>query len=167
MGEVIKSGDTIKVHYTGHIKDGDIFDSSEGSEALKFTVGAGQLIEGFESAVIGMETGGKKTVTISPEKGYGLHQKEKVLELQKDIIPDGMVIETGMRVELMDETGKPVPAIIQQISDNTLTADLNHPLAGKKLVFTIEVVETGLIPDPTQTGCGCGKSGSGGCGCSH
>ena len=111
-----------------------------------------------------MKAGDSKTITIAPEQGYGLPKGEMIIDLPKEIIPEEMELEIGMRVELMDKNGKPAPAQVVQILDDTLKMDLNHPLAGKTIVFKIEIVETGLTPDPTKTGCGCGGGGGGGCG---
>jgi peptidylprolyl isomerase len=169
MSEPIKKGDTIKVNYTGRFENGDVFDSSEGHEPLKFTVGSGQLIRGFEEAVIGMSVGETQTVTIEPEKGYGVRNDELIVDLPKTAVPEEMAIEPGMHVELMDQDGNPVPAQIAEILDDVVKMDINHPLAGKNLVFDIELVETGLEPEPAGAGCQCGTDdsgcGSGGCGC--
>ena len=138
---------------------------------LKFTIGSGQLIKGFDQAVIDMTVGEKKTVTIPPEKGYGERSEDHVIELPKATIPEGMKLAEGMQLHLSDPNGNPVPAVVAHIGEDAVKMDINHPLAGKTIIFDIEVVETGLEPDaPHQCGCGthgdkggCGSTG--GCGC--
>ncbi len=158
MSDPVKSGDTITVNYTGRFENEEIFDTSEGNAPLKFTVGAGQLIQGFDSAVIGMNVGDKQTVTISPEQGYGIRNEDMIVELPKSTVPEEMVLEVGMQLQLMDDKGNPVPAVVAELLDDVVKMDVNHPLAGKTLIFDIEVVETGLTPDPVGSGCGCGSS---------
>ena len=180
MSDPVKAGDTIKVNYTGRFENEEVFDTSEGHEPLKFTVGAGQLIQGFDDAIVGMNVGDKKTVTIEPEQGYGVRNEDMIVELPKDTVPEEMVLEVGMQLQLMDDRGNPVPAVVAEILEDVVKMDVNHPLAGKTLIFDIEVVETGLTPDPASAGCGCGSScgtgddkctpaepncGSEGCGC--
>jgi peptidylprolyl isomerase len=157
MSEPVKAGDTITVHYTGKLENGEVFDSSEGREPLKFTVGAGQLIQGFDSAVVGMLPGDKKTVTIAPEQGYGPHMTERIFEMPKENVPEDMELEVGMRVQLSDKDKNPVPALIIALEDEIIKLDLNHPLSGKTLTFDIEIHETGLEPDtPGDTAKNCG-----------
>jgi len=179
MTEAVKNGDTIKVEYTGKFTDGEVFDTSSGRTPLKFTVGTGQLIKGFDDAVTGMAVGDKKTVTIAPEDGYGLRNEENVIDLPKSTMPEGMEVAVGMQLQLSDPQGRPVPATVAEITDDTIKMDVNHFLAGKTLVFDIEVVETGLEPDVQgcggSCGCssagdcsnddGCGSGSEGGCGC--
>ena len=160
MTEAIKSGDTICVNYTGRFEDGEVFDTSEGRTPLKFTVGAGQLIKGFDNAVIGMITGDKKTVTIFPEDGYGVRRDDHVIDLPKANIPEEMNPEVGMQVQLSSPAGHPIPAVVADILDDVIRVDANHPLAGKTLVFDIEITETGLEPDHSYCGddCDCHSS---------
>ena len=166
MTEAIKNGDTISVNYTGKFDDGDIFDTSEGRSPLKFTVGAGQLIKGFDNAVIGMKAGEEKTVTISPEEGYGNRREDMVIDMPKKHVPEGMKLEKGMQVQLTDQGGNPVPAVVDEIGEDVVKMDVNHPLAGKTLIFAISIVETGLKPD--QQACDSQGGGCDGCcgGCS-
>jgi peptidylprolyl isomerase len=165
MPDPIKAGDTISVDYTGKFDNGEVFDTSRNRAPLKFTVGSGQLIPGFDAAVIGMQPGDTKTVTITPEDGYGAHDRERVISMPRAGVPEGMDISVGMAVQLSDERGNPIPAIIQELNDEDVILDLNHPLAGKTLTFDIEIRETGLAPD-TQCGSGGASCGSccGGCG---
>lgn len=147
MSEAIKNGDTITVNYTGKFEDGDVFDSSEGKEPLKFTVGAGQLIKGFDDAVIGMQAGDKKTVTLAPADAYGDHDADMIIDIPKSQIPEDMKLEVGQRLHLRDPQGQPVPAMVAEITEDSIKMDANHPMAGKTLIFDLEVVETGLEAD--------------------
>jgi len=166
MMEAVKTGDTISVIYTGRLKDGEVFDSNAtGGAPLKFTVGAGQLIKGFDQAVLGMLPGDKKTVTIPPAEGYGEHQQEHIVSLPKANVPAEMNLELGMQVQLSSSTGHTLPAVVVEIGDDAVRLDANHPLAGKTLEFDIEIKETGLTPDPHQ-GCGCDTVQGCGEGCS-
>jgi peptidylprolyl isomerase len=160
MSEPVKAGDTISVQYTGKFEDGSVFDSSEGKQPLKFTVGKGQLIKGFDNAVVGMLKGDKKTVTIPPEEGYGPYMEDRVIDMPKDNVPEGMDVKVDMMVQLNDQAGNPIPARVVEITDKAVKLDLNNPLAGKTLMFDIEVVGTGLDPDHQ---CGDGNSGCGSC----
>ena len=162
MTEAIKAGDTISVNYTGKFQDGEIFDTSEGRTPLVFTVGAGQLIRGFDDAVVGVKVGEKKTITISPEEGYGERREELVVDMPASNIPPDMNLTVGMQVQLVDQSGNPIPAYVQEIVDDIVKMDVNHPLAGKTLVFEFEIVETGLTPEPM--GCGGSCDGCNSCG---
>ncbi|GAB6143604.1 FKBP-type peptidyl-prolyl cis-trans isomerase [Desulfocicer niacini] len=168
MTDTIKSGDTIRVGYTGKFEDGEIFDTSEGREGLKFTVGTGQLIKGFDLAVMGMKVGEKKTVTIPPEEGYGPHFEDRIIDIPADAIPEEMQLEVGMQLELTDPNGNPAMATVAEIGKKAIKMDVNHFLAGKTLVFDINIEEMGLEPDaPHQCGEGCdsGCDTDKGCGC--
>jgi peptidylprolyl isomerase len=164
MAAIVQKGDTISVHYTGRLADGEIFDSSEGREPLKFTVGAGQMIPGFDAAVMGMAQGEKKTVTIAPEQAYGERSDDFLFDFPRANVPADMEVEEGMQVYLQDSSGNPVPATVVAMGETTLKMDCNHPLAGKTLEFEISIAETGLTPDTgscapsscSSCGCGCG-----------
>lgn len=168
MTEAIKSGETIAVDYTGKHQDGKIFDSSEGKAPLTFTVGAGMLIKGFDTAVIGMRKGESKTVTIPPEQGYGLRNEEAFVDVPRMHFPEEIPLVEGLQLQLQDPEGRPVPAIVSEIGPESVKMDINHFLAGETLVFDIKVRETGLTPQAHQCGCGShGKGGNGGNGCGH
>ena len=160
MTKAIEAGDTISVNYTGSLEDGNVFDSSEGRAPLVFTVGAGQLIKGFDDAVVGMEPREKKRVTISPEEGYGERRDDHVVDFPRSNIPPDMALETGMVVEMSDQSGRPVPVIVTEILDDVVKLDVNHPLAGKTLFFDIEIVATGLQPDCRTCSGDCGGCGA-------
>jgi peptidylprolyl isomerase len=159
MSEPIRVGDTISVSYTGKFENGEVFDTSEGRAPLKFTVGAGQLIAGFDKAVLDMKAGDKKSFTVSPEEGYGEHRDDLIIDMPRTYIPPDMELYEGLQVQLQDNAGNPIPAIVTVIGDDAVKMDVNHPLAGKILSFDIEIVETGLEPDLS----GCGEGGCGGC----
>jgi FKBP-type peptidyl-prolyl cis-trans isomerase 2 len=138
-----KRGDTVQVHYTGRLEDGTVFDSSSGGDALSFTIGSGEVIPGFENAVIGMQQGDHKTETIAADRAYGPHRDELVFTVSRDNIPEGMEIEVGdvLRVGFPDgETGA---VQVAELGESTVTLDANHPLAGKTLVFDLELVGIG------------------------
>jgi len=147
MKKAIQSGDTISVHYTGKVENGEVFDTSVGRRPLTFAVGCGQIIRGFDEAVIGMTAGEKKTVTISPEMGYGPRRMELIVDIPKNTVPEDMELEKGMMIELIDPQGNKIPAEVFEILDEVIKMDLNHFLAGKTLVFDIEILGAGLPKD--------------------
>lgn len=137
----VKNGDTVKVHYTGKLATGDQFDSSVGREPLEFTVGAGQMIPGFDAALPGMIVGDKKTVNIPASEGYGEVSEEAIIQFPKENVPDDMKLEPGMTLTLSNQEGQPFPVVVKEIKDDVVVLDANHFLAGKELVFDIELVE--------------------------
>ena len=137
----VKDGDVVRVHYTGKITNGEQFDSSTGREPLEFTVGAGQMIKGFDAAIPGMKVGEKKTINILPEDAYGVKDEQAIIEFPKENIPKEMKPEVGMKLQLRNENGQPFPVTIAEIKDDIIVLDANHSLAGKELVFDIELVE--------------------------
>jgi len=136
-----KKGDNVKVHYKGKLASGEQFDSSEGREPLAFTVGAGQMIKGFDEAIPGMAVGEKKTINIAPENAYGEKNMEAIIEFPKANIPPDMNLEVGMRLQLQNEAGNPIPVVVIEVKEEAVILDANHELAGKELVFDIELVE--------------------------
>lgn len=137
----VKNGDVVKVHYTGKLTNGDQFDSSAGREPLEFTVGAGQMIKGFDAAMPGMAVGEKKTINIPAEEAYGERSEEAVIPFPKENIPADMKLEPGMQLNLTNQEGQPVPVIVMEVQENVVLLDANHFLAGEALVFDIELVE--------------------------
>lgn len=136
-----KQGDTVKVHYAGRLADGSEFDSSQGAEPLRFTLGQGQVIEGFEQAVIGMKPGEAKTVDIPADEAYGPHQEEMVLKVDRSDLPAELKPEVGQQLQLRQAKGRPVVVTVTEVTDDSVTLDANHPLAGQDLTFDIELVE--------------------------
>lgn len=136
-----KKGDQVKVHYTGKLTSGEQFDSSTGRSPLAFTVGAGQMIKGFDEAIPGMAVGDKKTINISPEDAYGPKNESAIIEFPKANIPADIKLEPGMKLQLQNAEGHPVPVVVHEIKDDVVILDANHELAGKELVFDIELME--------------------------
>jgi peptidylprolyl isomerase len=137
----VKKGDTIKVHYHGTLTDGTIFDSSNGREPLEFEVGAGMMIEGFDQGVLGMVLGVKKQVSIPAEQAYGDKREDMIMEFPIDRFPADMVPEVGMQLNMSNNEGDSFPVQIIEVADEYVLLDGNHPLAGKDLIFDIEVVD--------------------------
>jgi peptidylprolyl isomerase/FKBP-type peptidyl-prolyl cis-trans isomerase SlpA len=138
-----KEGDTVRVHYTGKLKDGTVFDTSQDREPLSFTIGEQRVIPGFEEAVVGMEPGDSKTEELAPEKAYGEHREDMVMELERDQLPDNMDPKVGQQLQLRMQNGQEVPVVITELGEEAVTIDANHPLAGKSLVFEIELIGIG------------------------
>ncbi len=163
-----KSGDRVRVHYTGSLEDGSVFDSSEeqpqdtscgcsstkghdggcgcgpdesADEPLEFVIGGGQLIPKFEAAVIGLEPGQSITVMIAADDAYGAHAEEMVAVIERSEIPADINPEPGHQMEVILEDGSPLPVLVTEVTDTTITLDGNHPLAGRDLTFTIRLVE--------------------------
>lgn len=138
-----KTGDTVKVHYTGKLVNGTVFDSSENREPLEFTIGAGQLIPGFEQAVIGMAPGETHTVTIPADEAYGQYDSNLLQEVERTQLPEDLDPQVGQQLEAV-QGDRRIIVTISAVSDNSVTVDANHPLAGEDLVFDIRLVE--IIP---------------------
>lgn len=136
-----KQGDTVKVHYTGKLKDGTVFDSSQGREPLQFTIGAGQVIPGFEEAVTGMAPQENKTAEIPVDKAYGPRHDEMVMEVPREQVPPDIQPEVGQRLQVGMQSGQPIVVTITEVAETSITLDANPPLSGKDLVFDIELVE--------------------------
>lgn len=139
----VKSGDTVKVHYHGKLTTGETFDSSEGREPLEFTVGTGQVIKGFDDALVNMAVGEKKTVQIPVGEAYGDRRDDMVVQYPRQEFPAEMTPEVGMQLNMSDNTGNNFPVVITEVQDDVVVLDANHPLAGKDLIFDLEVVSIG------------------------
>ena len=137
----MKNGSKVKVHYTGTLDDGAVFDSSETREPLEFTVGEGQVIPGFEDAVRDMNLNDEKTVKINPEQAYGHKMNQLIMQVPRDKFPAEVNIEVGGRLVLKSPEGQNIPAVVSEVKKDLIVIDLNHPLAGKELTFKIKVVE--------------------------
>lgn len=137
----VKKQDTVSVHYTGSITDGEVFDSSREREPLVFKVGEGKLIPGFEQAVMGMEVKETKKVTIPSDKAYGPVRKELIQKVPKEQLPDHIDPEVGQRLVSKTPEGKEIVFNVVDVATEEITVDANHPLAGKDLDFEIEVLE--------------------------
>lgn len=137
----VQNGDVVRVHYTGKLTNGEEFDSSIQREPLEFTVGAGQMIRGFDTAMPGMAVGDKKTINIPADDAYGERSEEAIIEFPKENVPPDMKLESGMALTLTNQHGQPVPVTVVEVKDDVIIFDANHFLAGKELVFDIELVE--------------------------
>ncbi len=137
----VKSGDTVKVHYHGRLTSGETFDSSNGRDPLEFEVGSGMVIKGFDDGVTGMAIGEKKTITIPADEAYGPRQEEMMVEFPINQFPPDLKPELGMPLTMTTAQGHPVQVVIAEIRPETVVLDANHPLAGKDLVFDLELVE--------------------------
>ncbi|HXF04209.1 MAG TPA: peptidylprolyl isomerase [Blastocatellia bacterium] len=140
MAARAEKGSVVRVHYTGRLRDGFIFDTSRGSEPLEFVIGSGMVIPGFERALLGMQAGEKKTVEIQPEEAYGPYIEEFVKEVPRADLHVDFPLEEGMTLELHTESGRVIPITVTRVTNDTVTLDANHPLAGQTLIFDIEVV---------------------------
>ncbi|QCK17063.1 FKBP-type peptidyl-prolyl cis-trans isomerase [Mangrovivirga cuniculi] len=136
----VEQNNKVKVHYTGKLESGEVFDSSEGREPLSFTVGAGQMIPGFEKGVLGMELNEKKTITIESEDAYGDRRDDLIQSVPKSQLPEDLNPHEGQQLQSQTSTGQVIPVVVTNVSEEEITVDANHPLAGKTLVFDVEVV---------------------------
>lgn len=133
--------DTVRVHYTGKLADGQIFDSSLEREPIEFTMGEGQLIPGFEKGLLDMKVNEKKTVEIPSEEAYGAPREELVQEVEKSQLPEEIKPEPGMGLVSKGPDGREMNLVVKEVKENTIVVDGNHPLAGKDLIFDLEVIE--------------------------
>ncbi len=136
-----KSGDTVRIHYTGTLDDGTQFDSSAGRDPLEFALGGGQVIPGFDNAVDGMAVGDSKTVTIPPEEAYGQRHEQLVQQVSRSALPDEIEPAVGMQLQSQSPEGQVMMLVVTEVEEESITVDANHPLAGQALTFDIELVE--------------------------
>ncbi|GAA4225468.1 peptidylprolyl isomerase [Sagittula marina] len=136
----VKSGDTVRLHYTGTLQDGSEFDSSRGRDPLEFEVGSGQIIPGLDKALTGMTVGDQKKVEIPADEAYGQPDPQALQAVPRADIPDDIPLEVGLQLQVQTQTGQVMPVTVQEVSEETVTLDANHPLAGKDLTFDIELV---------------------------
>jgi peptidylprolyl isomerase len=133
-------GDTVQVHYTGRLRDGTTFDSSAQRDPLEFTLGQGELIPGFEQAVLGMQPEDSKTVTIPSEQAYGPHRAELLISVNRQEFPTELQPHVGQQLQMTQNDGSPVPVMVTVVTEAEVTLDANHPLAGQELIFDITLV---------------------------
>ena len=137
----VKQGDTVRIHYKGTLKDGTVFDSSEGREPLEFTVGSGQIIPGLDAAMPGMTTGDQKTVEIPVDQAYGPRNDDATQSVPRDQIPAEIPLEPGLQLQMQTPQGQVVPVTVTEVGDEAVTLDANHPLAGQDLTFEVTMVD--------------------------
>ncbi|HEX8391940.1 MAG TPA: peptidylprolyl isomerase [Longimicrobium sp.] len=137
-----RMGDTVRVHYTGTLDDGSVFDSSEGRDPLEFTLGQGHVIAGFERGVAGMQAGDERTVTIPAQDAYGEHREEMVLRVPRSQFPQGMVPQVGQQLQMSDGQNTFIVTVVE-VGDDSVLLDANHALAGKQLTFKLKLVDIG------------------------
>jgi peptidylprolyl isomerase len=135
-----KNGDSVRIHYTGRLEDGSIFDSSAGRDPLEFTIGDGRVIPGFEEAVLGMQTGESKTVTIPADKAYGERNEQLVIEVPRSQVPPDLDPELDQKLQMGGPNGELVVVTVIGLNEEAIVLDANPPLAGKDLVFDLELV---------------------------
>lgn len=136
-----EQGNTVRVHYSGFLNDGTIFDSSLEREPLEFTVGEQMVIAGFDAAVVGMEVGGTKTVAIPPAEAYGERDEQMVAVIERSRVPDDLDAKPGAILQITSPEGGDAQVVVTEVTDETITLDGNHPLAGKELIFELKLVE--------------------------
>lgn len=137
----VKTGDVVRIHYTGKLSDGTVFDSSEGREPLEFQVGAGQIIPGLDREVEGMNVGDADTVIVSAAEAYGAHDDQQVQVVPRSAVPDTIELERGARLQAQTPDGQEIALTVVDFDDSQVTVDANHPLAGQDLTFEIKVME--------------------------
>lgn len=135
-----KSGDTVRIHYSGTLKNGETFDSSEGRDPLEFVVGSGQIIPGLDVAIPGMAVGDKKTVDVPCAQAYGPVNPEARQVVPRSEFPDNIPVEVGTMLQMQVPQGQVIPVTIVEVAENDVTLDANHRLAGEDLIFAIEMV---------------------------
>jgi peptidylprolyl isomerase len=136
-----KSGDTVRIHYSGFLMDGTIFDSSLEGEPFEFTLGDGSVIPGFDAALVGMAAGDEKTMAIPPERAYGPRDEDLVAEIARAQMPPEIEPQVGSILQITSAEGDASNVIITQVTDTTITLDGNHPLAGQELLFEVKMLE--------------------------
>ena len=134
-------GDTVKVHYTGKLEDGTVFDSSAERDPLEFSLGEGRVIAGFEEAVVGMSPGDSKSANIPADQAYGPYRQEMVMVVDRQQIPADLSVNVGQQLQIRQKSGEAIPVIVTDVSESKVTLDANHPLAGRDLTFDIRLVE--------------------------
>ena len=138
-----KKGDKVKVHYTGRLNDGSVFDSSVNRDPLEFELGSGMMIAGFDKAVDGMNVGDKVTAEIPANEAYGERNDQMVVDIPRTQLPPDLKPEVGQQLAMQQPDGQSVPVVVTKVEDATIEIDANHPLAGKDLIFDIELVSIG------------------------
>ena len=137
----VKAGDTVRIHYTGTLSDGTVFDDSEGREPLQFTVGSGEIIPGLDQAMEGMEVGDSKNVEVPADQAYGPVDPNARQTIPREQVPENIPLDIGTRLQLQDPEGRTMPVTVAEVSEEAVVLDANHPLAGQDLTFKVDLVE--------------------------
>ena len=152
MVQSARRGDKVRVNYTGKSEDGQVFESSVGLMPFTFTIGADEVIKGFEDAVVGMVPGERKTFVVEPEDGYGTYDEELVIEIPLDSLPEDLDLHVGMDFEVEDDDGNVIPAVVIEVMEDAVLIDANAPLAGRRVIYEVELLEiVGKKPRPRRT----------------
>ncbi len=138
---LVQQGDTIRIHYTGKLEDGSVFDTTDGGASLEFKVGGGEFLAGLENGVLGMRVGEKKTILIAAGEGYGPHKKERVFQYDRRRLPEDLKVSIGEKFQMYRADGMPITVTIAGVSGDSVSLDCNHPLAGKNLIFDVTLEE--------------------------
>jgi FKBP-type peptidyl-prolyl cis-trans isomerase 2 len=136
-----RNGDTVKVHFTGRLENGEVFSKPKEDEPFEFTLGSGELIPGFEKGIVGMEVGETKTITAPPEEAFGPRHKELIVDVEKTDLPENITPAIGEQIQIRQKDGNPIKVTVTDMNEDTVTLDANHPLAGNTLFFHVELVE--------------------------
>ena len=138
---IAKYGSKVKVHYTGRLEDGSLFDSSVGGDPLEFTIGNGEVIVGFEEAIVGMNVGETREAKIMSDNAYGPYYEDKIMIVKKKELPEDLEPRVGKRLKARQPDDSVVNLLVKDVKEKTVTLDANHPLAGKNLIFKIDLIE--------------------------
>jgi peptidylprolyl isomerase len=141
--EKAKHGDIVKIHFTGHIKGGDVFSTTHGAGPATIEIGSGNALSGLEAGIVGMHIGEQKTIEVTPKEGFGPHLSNLVAQVKKELLPKAIVPEVGLTIQTRQDGEEPVDMTVVAIDDDTVTLDANHPLAGRTLVFDVELLGIG------------------------
>lgn len=141
MTQAAKPGDTLRIHYTGRLEDGTVFDSSEGRDPLEFTAGSGEIIPGLDKGLIGMAVGDIREVTVPPEEAYGQRHEARIQSVPREAIPDHIPTEPGTQLSVETQDGSTLQVVVSDRTDSHVELDANHPLAGRTLIFDVTLVE--------------------------
>lgn len=143
MAREAQAGDRVRVHYTGTLDDGTVFDSSRDGDPIEFEVGSGEVIAGFDRAVTGLEVGETREVELEPDDAYGQRSDELVIDVDRADLPEDLDPEVGQTLAVEDPDGEEMAAWVAEVGEDAITVDLNHPLAGRTLTFEVELVDIG------------------------
>ena len=136
-----KAGDVVRVHFTGTLDNGNVFASTKDKEPLEFTIGGGSTFQKFEGDIIGMKTGDTKIITVEPDDGFGQRDDNLVFKVDKEGVPQQLLLEAGKKLQMKQDNGKVVDMLVTEVDNETITLDANYPLAGKTLTFDVKLME--------------------------